>query len=136
MDQYEISGLVSQMSFCREASGDITKCRLFSQAILGGSCLSLILIWSSEYFLCLRVIKFSFFFNYETIKKTTQVFNDYVYLPAKIFIFSHKSQSNILYNHLWQCFKVSINDQLKFYFSLFFFMLMYSNELETKGNKI
>ena len=38
-------------------------------------------------FLCLRVIKFSFFFNYETIKKTTQVFNDYVYLPTKILIF-------------------------------------------------
>ena len=49
--------------------------------------LSLILIWSSECFLRLRVIKFSFFFNYETIKKTTQVFNDYVYLPTEIFIF-------------------------------------------------
>ena len=30
--QYEISALVSQMSICGETSGDVTKCRLFSQA--------------------------------------------------------------------------------------------------------
>ena len=30
--QYEISALVSQMSICRETSGGVTKCRLFSQA--------------------------------------------------------------------------------------------------------
>ena len=31
--QYEISALVPQMSICRETSGGIAKCRLFSQAI-------------------------------------------------------------------------------------------------------
>ena len=120
MDQYGISGLVSQMSFVGKLMVTSQNVDCFLRLFRG--VLSLILIWSSECFLRLRVIKFSFFFNYETIKRTTEVFNDNVYLPTKIFIFSHKSQSNILYNHLWQCFKISINDQHKFYFSLFFYV--------------
>ena len=35
-DQYGISALVSQMSFCRETSEGIAKCWLFSEAILEG----------------------------------------------------------------------------------------------------
>ena len=36
--QYRISMLISQMSFCRETSGGIMKCQLFSQAMIALDC--------------------------------------------------------------------------------------------------
>ena len=72
------------------------------------SCLEFIIFL----YVCFQVIKFSFFVNYETIKKTTDKFLICLFANNELYFFCPENQLNSFHIQLLHRSKILIDDQL------------------------